>query len=165
MFGYDFNSFLREMIYLIPAVAIALSFHEFAHAFVSYKLGDYTQKERGRLTLNPLKHLDPIGTLCLLFFQFGWAKPVEVDPYYYRNKKEGMIWTALAGPLMNMLSGVRWPIVLCKKCDRQLFLNNQSCVIRNGVNLFLFYVMQVEADCFMKDVNVYMTYRRWKSKN
>ena len=55
MFGYDFNSFLREMIYLIPAVAIALSFHEFAHAFVSYKLGDYTQKERGRLTLNPLK--------------------------------------------------------------------------------------------------------------
>ena len=57
MFGYDFNSFLREMIYLIPAVAIALSFHEFAHAFVSYKLGDYTQKERGRLTLNPLKHL------------------------------------------------------------------------------------------------------------
>ena len=125
MFGYDFNSFLREMIYLIPAVAIALSFHEFAHAFVSYKLGDYTQKERGRLTLNPLKHLDPIGTLCLLFFQFGWAKPVEVDPYYYRNKKEGMIWTALAGPLMNMLIGFIC-VFLCYLMIRFNFYSNYS---------------------------------------
>ena len=105
MFGYDFQQLLHDLIYLIPAVAIALSLHEFAHAYVSYKLGDYTQKANGRLTLNPLKHLDPMGTLCLIFFHFGWAKPVEVDPYNYKDKKEGMIWVALAGPAMNLIVG------------------------------------------------------------
>lgn len=101
----NISSFLSDLIYVLPAVAIALSVHEFAHAFVSYKLGDYGQKENGRLTLNPLRHLDPVGTLCLIFFGFGWAKPVQVDPYFYRNKKDGMIWTAMAGPLMNFLVG------------------------------------------------------------
>ena len=105
MLGFDFQQLLHDMIYLIPAVAIALSCHEFAHAYVSYKLGDYTQKANGRLTLNPLKHLDPMGTLCLILFKFGWAKPVEVDPYNYKDKKEGMILVALAGPLMNLLLG------------------------------------------------------------
>lgn len=101
----NFSTFLNDLIYILPAVAIALSVHEFAHAFVSYKLGDYSQKDRGRLTLNPLKHLDPLGTLSLIVFGFGWAKPVQVDPYFYKNKKEGMIWTAMAGPLMNFIVG------------------------------------------------------------
>lgn len=97
--NFDFSS----LIYVIPAVMIAFSVHEFAHAFMSYKLGDRSQKERGRLTLNPLKHLDPMGTIALVFFGFGWAKPVQVDPYFYKNKKEGMIWTAIAGPLSNFV--------------------------------------------------------------
>lgn len=101
----NLSNFVNELIYILPAVIIALSVHEFAHAFVSYKLGDYSQKERGRLTLNPLKHLDPLGTLSLIVFGFGWAKPVQVDPYFYKNKKEGMIWTAMAGPLMNFIVG------------------------------------------------------------
>jgi len=101
----DIRVFFANLIYILPAVAIALSVHEFAHAFVSYKLGDISQKQRGRLTLNPLKHLDPFGTLSLIFFGFGWAKPVQVDPYFYRNKKDGMIWTAMAGPLMNFIVG------------------------------------------------------------
>ena len=101
----DIRGFFANLIYILPAVAIALSVHEFAHAFVSYKLGDISQKQRGRLTLNPLKHLDPFGTLSLIFFGFGWAKPVQVDPYFYRNKKDGMIWTAMAGPLMNFIVG------------------------------------------------------------
>ncbi|MGX8833858.1 site-2 protease family protein [Amedibacillus sp. YH-ame6] len=100
---FNLNTLLPNLIYILPAVIIALSLHEFAHAFVSYKLGDVSQKERGRMSLNPLKHLDPIGTISLIFFGFGWAKPVQVDPYFYRNKKEGMMWTALAGPLMNFI--------------------------------------------------------------
>lgn len=101
----NISNFLSELIYELPAVAIALSTHEFAHAYVSYKLGDYSQKTNGRLTLNPLAHLDLVGTLSLIFFGFGWAKPVQVDPYFYRNKKEGMIWTAMAGPIMNFIVG------------------------------------------------------------
>lgn len=100
---FDFGDFFNKLIYILPAVLISLSVHEFAHAFVSYKMGDLSQRSKGRMTLNPLKHLDPVGTLSLIFFGFGWAKPVQVDPYYYRNKKEGMMWTALAGPLMNFI--------------------------------------------------------------
>lgn len=92
---------IKELIYLVPAILIAVSFHEFAHGYVSYKLGDPTPKATGRLSLNPLAHLDPIGTLCLLLFHFGWAKPVQVNPYYYKNKKRGMALVGLAGPVMN----------------------------------------------------------------
>ncbi|WP_346892816.1 site-2 protease family protein [Clostridium sp. UBA871] len=94
---------IKELIYLIPAILIAVSLHEFAHGYVSYKLGDPTPKVTGRLSLNPLAHLDPVGTLCLLFFRFGWAKPVQVNPYYYKDKRKGMALVGLAGPMMNFL--------------------------------------------------------------
>lgn len=94
---------LIELLYTIPAVVIAISLHEAAHGLMSYKLGDPTPKKDGRLSLNPLKHFDPLGTLCLIFFHFGWAKPVMVNPYYYKNKKQGMVLVALAGPFMNFL--------------------------------------------------------------
>jgi len=96
-------STLQNLIYTVPAVLIAICFHEFAHGFVSYKLGDPTPKYEGRLSLNPLNHLDPLGTLALILFHFGWAKPVMVNPQYYKNKKLGMVEVALAGPLMNFL--------------------------------------------------------------
>ena len=92
---------IQDLIYTVPAVLIAICFHEFAHGLVSYKLGDPTPKYEGRLSLNPLNHLDPVGTLALILFHFGWAKPVMVNPQYYRNKKIGMVEVALAGPLMN----------------------------------------------------------------
>lgn len=91
------------LVYTVPAVLIAISLHEFAHGWASWKLGDPTPRATGRLSLNPLRHLDPIGTLCLLVFHFGWAKPVMVDPRYYKNRKRGMVLTALAGPGMNFL--------------------------------------------------------------
>lgn len=94
---------LIRFLYIIPAALIAIVFHEFAHGFVSYKLGDPTPKKEGRLSLNPLNHLDPAGTLCLVLFGFGWAKPVRIDSYYYKNKKWGIVLVALAGPLMNFL--------------------------------------------------------------
>lgn len=96
-------STIQNLIYIVPAVLIAICFHEFTHGFVSYKLGDPTPKHEGRLSLNPLNHLDPVGTLALIFFHFGWAKPVMVNPQYYKNKKLGMVQVALAGPLTNFL--------------------------------------------------------------
>lgn len=95
-------------LYAIPAILISLSFHELAHAYVSYLLGDPTAKMMGRLTMNPLRHLDPAGTLMLVAsvfsgFGFGWAKPVPIDPSYYKHRKRGTVLVSLAGPLSNLL--------------------------------------------------------------
>lgn len=87
----------------LVVVLIAMPVHECAHGLVSYWLGDPTAKMQGRLTLNPLKHLDPLGSLMILFVGFGWARPVPVDARYYKNRKLGMALTAIAGPLSNIL--------------------------------------------------------------
>ncbi|HHY06083.1 MAG TPA: site-2 protease family protein [Clostridia bacterium] len=95
---------LQTIIISLPAVLLALSVHEFAHGYVAYRLGDPTPKYQGRLTLNPLAHLDLIGTLMLIFFRFGWAKPVMVNPANFRmNQRKGMLYVALAGPVSNIL--------------------------------------------------------------
>lgn len=91
------------MISRILAFVIAIPFHEASHAFVSYKLGDPTAKNLGRLTLNPIKHLDPWGLLAMLTIGIGWAKPVPIDPNYYKDRRGGMALTAAAGPLSNLL--------------------------------------------------------------
>ncbi len=87
----------------IPITLIALTGHEFAHGWVSSKLGDPTPERDGRLTLNPLAHLDLVGTLLMILTGFGWAKPVMVDPRYYKDQKKGMALTAAAGPLANLI--------------------------------------------------------------
>ena len=97
------QSFLQDAIYLIPAVLLSLSFHEFSHGYVAFKLGDPTAKQAGRLTLNPLAHIDPLGTLGMLIFRFGWAKPVPVNVMYFKDRKKGMAITAAAGPISNLL--------------------------------------------------------------
>ena len=91
------NHFITELIILAPPLLFALTFHEFAHGFVAYRLGDPTARDAGRLTLNPLKHLDPLGTIAFFFIKFGWAKPVPVNPNYFKNPKKDMLWVALAG--------------------------------------------------------------------
>ena len=78
------NFDLERLIYVVPAIIIALTFHEYAHARIAYAFGDPTAKSEGRMTLNPLKHLDPIGTLLLIFAGFGWAKPVPINPFYFK---------------------------------------------------------------------------------
>lgn len=103
MIAILFNRSLRDYIIIIPAVLIALMFHEVAHGLVAYWMGDDTAKKAGRLTLNPLDHLDPIGTLCMVIFGFGWAKPVPVNPFRFKHHKAGMTVTALAGPIANFL--------------------------------------------------------------
>lgn len=94
---------LVQFLFVVPCVLIALTFHEFAHGYMAYKLGDPTAKNFGRLTLNPLKHLDPIGTICMIFFHFGWAKPVPINSRYFKKPRRDMALTAAAGPIMNFI--------------------------------------------------------------
>ena len=99
---------LTELLIIVPAVLLSLSFHEAAHGFVAWKLGDTTAKEQGRLTLNPLKHIDLIGLVCMVLLRFGWAKPVPVNPRNFTNPhlkspRMGMALVAVAGPVMNLI--------------------------------------------------------------
>ena len=94
---------IQNLLLIAPPILLALSFHEFAHAYVANKFGDDTAKQRGRLTLNPLAHLDPLGTIMVFIAHFGWAKPVPVNPNRLRNPKNDMVWISAAGPLANMI--------------------------------------------------------------
>lgn len=85
------------------AVLVTLTIHEYCHAYAAYKLGDPTAKSLGRLTLNPIKHLDPIGAVCMLIFHFGWAKPVPINARYFKKPKRDFAIVALAGPLSNLI--------------------------------------------------------------
>ena len=91
------------ILILIPLRLLALVVHEYSHGYISTKLGDPIPRVRGRLTLNPMAHLDLYGTILMLLTGFGWAKPVEVNPMYYKDRKKGMALVALAGPLSNFI--------------------------------------------------------------
>ena len=107
---------LMGLLISAPGVLIAITFHEFAHGYVAYKLGDDTAKRQGRLSLNPFAHLDPIGTLMLLVAGFGWGKPVEVDPRNYTRKismEKGEALVSLAGPLMNIILAFVFTLIYC----------------------------------------------------
>lgn len=99
MFDLDIVELLQNFIVLFTAITI----HEFSHGWVAHKLGDPTAKSMGRLTLNPLAHLDPLGALMMVFCRFGWAKPVPVNPYYFKEPKKDMVLVSFAGPLSNIV--------------------------------------------------------------
>ncbi len=107
---------IQSLLLIAPPILLALTFHEYAHAYVAYRHGDDTAKQSGRLTLNPLRHLDPLGTIMIFLVHFGWAKPVPVNPYLLRNPKKDMLWISAAGPLANMvlalISGILIRIVI-----------------------------------------------------
>ncbi len=103
---FDFNAFMRQLIIQAPPLLFALTIHELAHGYVAWRLGDPTAKNAGRLTLNPLKHLDPLGVLAFIIMKIGWAKPVPVNPMYFRNPRQDMLKVALAGPGANILLAV-----------------------------------------------------------
>ena len=99
--------FWIQKLYFLPAVVIGLSFHEFAHAYVAHRCGDDTAKNLGRMTLNPLAHVDWIGFVCMMLFGFGWAKPVPVNPNNYRgNRRKADILVSVAGITMNLLIAI-----------------------------------------------------------
>ncbi len=95
----------QTIIAIVPALLIALTFHEYAHARVAYVYGDRTALMSGRMTLNPISHLDPIGTLMILLVGFGWARPVPINPSMFRDLRGGLLWVSLAGPLTNFAMG------------------------------------------------------------
>ena len=94
---------LEVLVILLPILIFSLCFHEFSHGYIAYKLGDHTAARNGRLTLNPLAHLDPIGSLMILFVGFGWAKPVPVNPVNFSNPRVDMMKVAFAGPASNLI--------------------------------------------------------------
>ncbi|RIV07541.1 site-2 protease family protein [Priestia flexa] len=114
------NQFLAFPLEYIPYVAITLiiafTLHEFAHAFVAYKFGDETAEKQGRLTLSPLSHLDPLGTILLLVVGFGWAKPVPVNRFFFKNPRLAGVLVSIAGPLSNLflafLGVLGWFLIL-----------------------------------------------------
>lgn len=97
------TGYLTGLLLSIPGLLLALSLHEFAHGYAAYKMGDNTAKYNGRLSINPFDHLDLVGTICLLLFRFGWAKPVPINPYNFKNRRKGIIVVSLAGPFMNFI--------------------------------------------------------------
>jgi Zn-dependent protease len=103
MISYQFFDLLAQIAIMLPAFLVSLSWHEFFHAYVATILGDDTPKKAGRLTLNPIAHIDFLGLLCLLLFRIGWAKPVTFDHRNFKYPKLYAILTALAGPLSNFL--------------------------------------------------------------
>lgn len=110
------NIFTKEgliaFLYTLPALLISLSIHEYAHAWMAYKQGDITQKIRGRLSLDPFKHIDPMGFLCIALFGVGWGKPVMIDDRNFKNRAKGTMLTALAGPVSNLLLALLFTIIL-----------------------------------------------------
>lgn len=100
---FDLTSFVQELVVVLPAVLFAITFHEVAHGWIADRLGDPTARLSGRLTLNPIAHLDPIGTIMMILVHFGWAKPVPVNPMNLRHPLRDMIWVAAAGPVANLI--------------------------------------------------------------
>ena len=99
LFSLDFVT----LLYVIPVVLIALTIHEYAHAWAADKAGDPTPRSLGRLTLNPAKHINPIGAICMVLFGFGWANPVPINSYRFRNPRRDLILVSIAGPVSNLI--------------------------------------------------------------
>lgn len=106
------NINLQEILIRTIAVLVAIVPHEMAHGYAAYLSGDETAKNDGRLSLNPLNHLDPIGTLCLILFKFGWAKPVVINPNNFKNRKLGTFFVSIAGVLANFILAIISVIII-----------------------------------------------------
>ena len=139
------TSFLNVVVYIVSSLIViflTLPIHEFSHGFVATKLGDTTPKYQGRLTLNPLAHIDYLGALCILIFGFGWAKPVSVNMRNFKNPKLGMAITAIAGPMSNIIVAF---ITIILKDFISLFLSSNTigyylcllCIFIAQINVYL----------------------------
>ena len=151
---------IMQYVYIIIVILLSLSFHELSHAFVSYRLGDPTAKDQGRLTLNPIRHLDPLGTIMMIASMIGgagigWAKPVPINPMYYKNKKAGTMLVSIAGPLSNLLLsfvfifpmlyiGSKYDIRALDSTDFNLMIFNISRMfVLTNINLAVFNLLPV----------------------
>ena len=123
---------LEVLIILLPILIFSLCFHEFSHGYIAYRLGDHTAARSGRLTLNPLAHLDPVGSLMILFVGFGWAKPVPVNPINFSNPRVDMMKVAFAGPASNL--------ILAFIAGLMIRFTNYSDLMNNGILYQTLYV-------------------------
>lgn len=126
------------MFVSVIAMLTALPFHEYAHAWAANKMGDPTAKYQGRLTLNPFRHLDLFGSICMVLFGFGWAKPVPINPYNFKNPKAGMALSALAGPMSNIVYALV-AMILYKILWYPAMMVDQSTFW----GFFLYYIVQI----------------------
>lgn len=143
--GFTFDNIIYVLLRVF-VVLLAISVHEMAHGFAAYKLGDNTAKYDGRLSLNPLRHIDPFGALCMLFFGFGWAKPVRVNPNYFKNHKRDMALTGLAGPLSNFLMafiGMLGLLYLCRIFPNIYLIQFFSLVVLLNIGLGVFNLIPI----------------------
>ena len=101
-----FANIIQQIAITAPPFLLAITFHEYCHGYVAWSLGDPTAHNEGRLTMNPLKHIDPIGLLAVFIIKIGWAKPVPVNASYFKNPLKGMLWVSLAGPGANFLLAI-----------------------------------------------------------
>lgn len=125
---------ILSLLISIPGLLLAITFHEYAHGLAAYFMGDKTAKYDGRLSLNPIRHLDPIGALCMLIFRFGWAKPVPINPYNFKNQRLGVITVSLAGPFANFILGLI-SFIVC--VSMEVFISAQSI---NDMLVFVYNV-------------------------
>lgn len=113
MFDDSIAKTIQTIALVVPGFLLAITVHEYSHGYVALRFGDPTAKAAGRLTFNPISHLDPVGTIVLVLTQMiGWAKPVPVDPRYFRNPRSDMMWVSLGGPAANMVTAVVLAMVL-----------------------------------------------------
>jgi Zn-dependent protease len=127
---------LKEIPYVLITLMIAFTFHEFSHAYVAYKFGDMTAKNQGRLTLNPIQHLDPIGTLLIFIAGFGWARPVPVNRFFFKKPRLAGVMVSLAGPISNLILTLVGFIILFALM-RTGVTGNTATVISNFLELFI----------------------------
>jgi len=151
-----------SLILQIPPFLLAITFHEFSHGWIAYKLGDSTAKNEGRLSFNPIVHIDPIGTILIPIilaltspFMFGWAKPVPVNPLNFTNKnyRQGMMWTALAGPVSNLILAIVFALLI-----RIIYVipTNPNSQVLDSLIYLLFYGVSINlALCLFNFIPIY----------
>ena len=133
--------YILTKLLTLPGIIIGLSFHEFAHAWVSDKLGDPTPRRQGRVTINPLAHIDWIGFLALLLVGFGWGKPVQIDPGYYKNRRRDEFLVAIAGVTMNFLLAILFS--LPARAMVKAFSGVAASDLIYNIYLILFYTVSI----------------------
>lgn len=144
----NFSSAIIILLYSLLGVMVAMTVHEWAHAFAAYKLGDPTAKNLGRMSLDPLKHMDPIGTICLVLFGFGWARPVMVNPRNLKNYRRDDAIISLAGPIMNLLTaflflGIYFLVLFTFGITNEIVINILNYIISINLGLGIFNLIPI----------------------
>ncbi len=132
----DPMDWLMSKLRMLPGIIIGLAFHEFAHAKVAYKLGDPTPKMQGRVTINPLAHIDPVGLAALLFVGFGWGVPVQINPSNFRHRRRDELMVALAGVTMNLIIAIVFAIIA-----KVLYMTAGAVFLSSGVGSILWFMI------------------------